>query len=354
MFYNTYNKSTNKGRNFFLLFLFFPQRVFFYIEKHLFWIGCLFFSVWSGLSCKAQESYAFLGVPYATKNTSLSSRVISDMHDTYLLDYFVNPAVNSQSDTQKLGVSYTNYIADIQHGMLAYQHSIKNQNIHTALQYMNYGTFQGYDIEGNPVGEFSASDTVFKIGTSFGLGILPKERFRIGVNVSTFYSVYEQYNALGTFATLGISYCLSTKRHQFGFVCDRVGFLWNRYTENSQSIIPVFSLGYTYQFTRIPLKVHATFQDVVWFSRYSGGYSFWDTFRLAMVLFPDKKFSILAGYHPILQENLRVASQTVKSSVGWSFGLQLRLKRTLLECGYASMHQASNNLTFGIQFALSQ
>lgn len=298
-----------------------------------------------------QANYDFLKVKQASRTVALGSQIISDGNQD-VFSYISNPALNPQNEDQKFSSYYTNYISDIQTANINYQQRIKKRNYHASIQYRNYGDFQGYDTEGNYTQDFTASDIVIYIGTSFSFPkLIDKERFRIGINLGGLSSQYEQYKSKAIFTNLGAYYSNKSKKHQFGIHINQLGVIISHYTNTKINLPILYHIGYTYNVQKFPIKFHLNFEDISLFNK---PIEIDKHLRLGVEWMSESNFGIRIGYNPNMNTELGIANENTRNTSGISGGIHFNIKKAKVECSYARYHKAGNQLTFGLQLQLSK
>src|SRR5690606_12953789 len=93
------------------------------------------------------------------------------LHDALPIYYDVtqaltNPAtINPEMDNQ-LALNYTSYLGGINYGTAAYAYTWdrRTQTLHVGVNYINYGSFDGYDEVGNATGSFTGNEAALSFG----------------------------------------------------------------------------------------------------------------------------------------------------------------------------------------------
>jgi hypothetical protein len=132
----------------------------------------LFFLGAGAASTQAQiggrHSFAFLDLPPTAAVSALGGAGVAAPHGLGFWQY--NPALADSASAHVLSLSYLPYFADIRQLQLGYAQPVKGGYVLGGVQYLNYGSMEGYDASGASEGEFSASDWAISAGYSHHFG----------------------------------------------------------------------------------------------------------------------------------------------------------------------------------------
>src|SRR5699024_3610746 len=98
-----------------------------------------------------------------------------------------------------IAINYIDYLADINYSSLAYVHHWeKTGTWGFGLQYMDYGTFEGFDEGGNEASDFNARDYAITISHAHTIGA-----FTLGSNLKFAQSILGPYGASALLLDIG-------------------------------------------------------------------------------------------------------------------------------------------------------
>ena len=105
----------------------------------------------------------------------------------------------------QLAVNYSSYLGGISYGTAAYAYTWDRhlQTFHFGVTYINYGSFDGYDLNGLFTGTFNGNEVA--ISASYNYNI-PFTDFYVGANLKVITSQLEQYNSIGGALDFGVMY----------------------------------------------------------------------------------------------------------------------------------------------------
>ncbi len=139
------------------------------------------------------KAFSFLQEPVTARLAALGSNVAA-IDDNDINIAFVNPSLINPEMNNDLSLSYVNYFAGFNYGLVQFSHTFnKAGSFLMGIQFMDYGRFDYADAAGNRGGTFGAADYALNIGWGRKLS----DRFSIGATGKLIYSYYETYNSFG-------------------------------------------------------------------------------------------------------------------------------------------------------------
>ncbi|MDR1543128.1 MAG: type IX secretion system protein PorQ [Prevotellaceae bacterium] len=322
----------------------------------------------SAFSQAGKGVYQFLNLPMDARSVSLGGLNVS-VFDGDLNLAINNPALLSLETSNVLTFNYSNYIADINYGSVAYAHyagKSKKNILGVGVNYFDYGKFDGYDSDDNPTGKFNAKDMMLNLMYA---RILPKG-FSIGTIVKPIYSVYELYTSAGLAFDFGAVYHNDSAMVDVGLAVKNIGFQFDGYysEEGSQhrEKLPInLAFGISKKFKHAPIRVSFTLHNLqTWNLGYERSqqidfeYNTADKkvhwadmfFRhtiFALEILPHKSFSLTASFNPRRRAEMNIPD--FKTIAGFSFGAMLRIKA--FRAGFSLTQYQLGNMSYN--FTLS-
>ena len=150
------------------------------------------------------STYQFLNLVSSPRQAALGGKIITNF-DYDVTEALYNPAtINSEMHNQ-LAVNYSSYLGGVSYGTAAYAYTWDRrlQTFHFGVTYINYGSFDGYDVNGNSTGTFSGNEAALSAGYSYNI---PFTDFYVGANVKLITSQLEIYNSVGGALDFGAIY----------------------------------------------------------------------------------------------------------------------------------------------------
>ena len=158
--------------------------------KKIFPFFCLLVSMVAKAQVGGESTYQFLNLMSSPRQAALGGKVITNV-DYDVAQGLYNPAtINVEMDNQ-LALNYSSYLGGISYGTASYAYTIdrRTQTFHVGMTYINYGSFDGYDENGNSTGAFTGNEAALSVGYALQLGY---SDFYFGTNVKLITSKLEQ------------------------------------------------------------------------------------------------------------------------------------------------------------------
>ena len=265
-----------------------------------------------------------------------------------------NPALLSSDFDKNLALSYSNYIADINYGLVMYSRSLpKKGNIAGGLTYLNYGSFTEADAAGNITGSFRASETALTIIYSFELDSM----FTFGINFKPVLSQLEKYTSLGFAFDIGASWHNPMNLISAGLVFRNIGYQITTYGGEARGNLPFeIMAGISARLAHAPFRFSLTVRHI---EKYDLTYQYKqaddspaqaseDFFENVMrhivigtEIIPHKNFYLSFGYNHQRRSEMHTGSGVAGSGFSWGFGVNTSMLS--VEFGRATYHLAGSS-----------
>ena len=337
--------------------------------RTLFWL----FLVW-GITAPVfaqlggNATYQFLNLMSSPRQAALGGKIITNV-DYDVTQGLYNPAtINLEMDNQ-LALNYANYLGDISYGTAAYAYTIDRrvQTFHAGITYVNYGSFDGYDENGNSTGTFTGNETALSFGYAFQIGF---SDFYAGANIKLISSKLEQYSSLGGALDFGLIYINEYLEFNAALAIRNLGTQFTTYAGLNEPLPFEIDLGFSQKLKNVPIRWHLTFENLQQWpiaaanpARFTTDLSGNQTqeeigflsqlIRHTLVgaeLFPDRGFNIRLGYSFRRAEELRILEQ--RNFSGLSFGIGIKFNKLRFSYTHARYSSASNTSFLGVQISL--
>ena len=337
--------------------------------RTLFWL----FFVWV-ISAPAfaqlggNATYQFLNLMSSPRQAALGGKIITNV-DYDVTQGLYNPAtINLEMDNQ-LALNYANYLGDISYGTAAYAYTIDRrvQTFHAGITYVNYGSFDGYDENGNSTGTFTGNETALSFGYAFQIGF---SDFYAGANIKLISSKLEQYSSIGGALDFGLIYINEYLEFNAALAIRNLGTQFTTYAGLNEPLPFEIDLGFSQKLKNVPIRWHLTFENLQQWpiaaanparvtTDLSGNQTQEEIGFLSQLirhtlvgaeLFPDKGFNIRLGYSFRRAEELRILEQ--RNFSGLSFGIGIKFNKLRFSYTHARYSSASNTSFLGVQISL--
>jgi hypothetical protein len=325
------------------------------------------FSQLGGLSV-----YEFLNMPYSARSAALGTNMIPVMDKDITLG-ISNPSLINPKMHNHVNFGYTNYLADVSYGNVAYARSIDtNYTGMFSIQYINYGDFIHTDEFGKILGEFKAADYSFNLGGSRKL----TEKWYAGASLKFIYSSYEDYTSTGLATDLGITYTDEEKILTTTLVVNNLGFQLQPYANTREPLPLNIQWGISKKLLHMPLRFimvthHLNVPDFTYYDPYKQRTQTFDNFGdepdLEEEPFSEKlfrhfvfagefvfteNFHARIGYNYQRRKELSILER--KAGVGFSWGFGMRISKFHIAYGWAKYHVAGASNQFSMTVNLSE
>lgn len=315
-----------------------------------------------------RATYQFLNLGISPRQVALGGKVVTN-YDYDPSQALFNPAsINWEMDNQ-LSLNYNNYLGDVNYGTASYAYlwDRRTQVIHAGVTYINYGSFDGFDEQGNATNSFGGGEVAVSIGHARNVAFT---NFHIGGNVKFISSTLEQYSSIGVAVDLAVMYVYEDWDLHITAVARNLGTQITPYNEIYEPLPFEVILGISQTLQYVPIRWHFTLDNMQqWDIAFenpnrdetdlegnttSENINFIDNaFRHMIVgieLFPESGFNIRLGYNFRRGEELRILERRAFAGISAGFGIKLNKLR--LSYAYSKFNTAAATSFFGLNIDL--
>jgi len=276
----------------------------------------------------SQNTYEFLRVDNSARAGALGGSFITFYDDADII--FYNPAGMMLSENSPVSFSFTKHLLDINLASLAYSTEIEDiGRFGTAIQYINYGTFEGADISGIRNGEFGAGEFAVLLGYAGTLD----ENFYYGANVKLIYSSIADESSSAVAMDLGLHYAFPSQQINIAAVVLNLGTQLSSYIDTKEDLPIDLAIGISKRLENLPVRLALNFHRLTdkrdKFSQRFKAFSFGAEFYLSKVL------SLRFGYDNEKRSELKVGSTA--GIAGFSAGVGINVSTYRFDYGYSSL-----------------
>lgn len=335
------------------------------IKKIIFLLS--FFSLGAFAQVGGEYTYQFLNLTAAPRQAALGGVNITN-RDSDVNQAFHNPAaINEQMDMQ-VGLNFSRYFGALNYGSAGFVKSFDSQkNIFVGINYLNYGTLEGYDEFGFETGTFTGNEVALNLGYAFHF---TQSNWHFGANTKFVFSNLESYSSFGVALDLGLLNVNEDSNFTYGFVVRNLGAQLSAYSETREKLPLDIVFALSKKLENVPLRWHISLDNLQkWDLSYSNSnrastdldgeiseenVSFFNNALrhvvLGIELFPDRNFNLRFGYNFQKGEELRIVEQRHFSGITAGFGF--KVKRFKFDYSYARQTVAANTSLFGLSIDL--
>jgi hypothetical protein len=280
------------------------------IIRHVTILSILFFI--SG-KIYSQNTFEFLRLDMSPRAAALAGSFVSNADDPNVI--FYNPAGINSLEGLPVSFSFVKHLLDINLASLAVSEDFEGiGRFGAAVQYINYGTFQGRDEFARETGSFGAGEVAFVLGYSNDLD----ENFNYGVNAKFIYSGIEKYYSTAVAADVGLQYIIPDQMINIGFSILNIGTQLQTYISSRE---------------HLPLGVYLSFNRLnddqnTFFERFKT-FTFGTEFNLSKVL------RLRLGYDNAKRKDLKIG--TTAGLAGFNIGVGAIIKGYNFDYSYSSL-----------------
>ena len=317
--------------------------------------------------------YEFLVLTPSARLSALGGINISTMDDDVHFGS-QNPALVNPEMHNRVGLSYTPWLAGIHYGYTGYSRTFEGiGSFHSGIQYMNTGVMEQRDEFGNYLGDFSAQELVWMVG-----GSRAWKGFRYGTNLKVISSTLAPgFGSVGMALDLGSAYRSKDSLFSAGLLVRNLGTMFTTYTATGAREPLPFEVvaGVSNRLRYMPMRFSITlihlehpnllFDDLDAEPEFDlNGNPIEPGPRIADRIFRHFVFGtefylgrflrLRAGYHHLRRQELR--SQNRGGATGFSFGVGIRASRFAFDYGFSSygVRSSFNVSNFSLSIDLNQ
>ena len=338
------------------------------MSRTLFLCCALIFTMATFAQVGGRSTYQFLNLLNSPRQAALGGKVVTN-YDYDPTQALFNPAsINPAMDNQ-LSLNFVDYLGDVSYGTAAYAYSWdrRTQVIHAGVTYVNYGSFDGFDEQGNPTDSFSGGDVAVSFGHARNIAFTD---FHVGGNIKFISSKLEQYSSFGIALDVAVMYVYEPWDLHVTAVARNIGSQITPYDEIYENLPFEVILGVSQTLQNIPIRWHFTLENMQrWNIAFpnpnreendlegnttSEKITFVDNAFRHMIfgieLFPESGFNIRLGYNLRRAEELRILEQ--RAFAGLSAGFAIKLNKLRLSYSYSKFSTAAASSYFGLNIDL--
>lgn len=315
-----------------------------------------------------ENTYQFLELTNSARIAALGGIQIAINDSSDLNLPFNNPSLLHKEMDKRVLVNYVNYLTDINYGYVSYAKTYEGiGNFALGMHYINYGKFDEATETGELTGiTFNAAE--------YALNLIYSNKYKrlnYGVNLKPILSSFESYQSVGIAADFGVNISSKDGNTTVAFVAQNIGTqITSYYDDGDRESIPFnLEFGISQRLSHAPVVVSATMQHLNHWNLssseeetefnsatiYDRNESFLkQTMRhlvLGVEISPSENFILRAGYN--YQRRQELMFDTKASTVGFSAGFGLKIKRFRLDYGISRFHLAGSSNLFSLAINLN-
>lgn len=312
------------------------------------------------------STYQFLNLPYSTRSAAFGGKIAaSDLADISLTTQ--NPAMLDSSMHNAVYLFFTNYYSGINFTAVSYAQRLNSRSTLGFFVFgINYGRFDLADESGVISGTFGGNDMALAVTYSYRIDSC----FNVGVSIKPIYSHLERYYSLGFSTDFGVHYLSDNKLFAAGIALRNVGVMVKPYTPNTYENLPFEMVaGISKKLAHAPFRFVVNMQHLERYDLYYSspiyktdilgeddkplpsmvervGRELVSHLIAGVEFVPVKGFALRLGYNYQRRNELKVQERV--STVGFSWGVSLRIKKFDVSYSRATYHLTGSTNHFSI------
>lgn len=308
--------------------------------------------------------YQFLNLVTSPRQAALGGKTVT-IYDEDVNQVHFNPASLNADMHNRLALNYGSYFGEATYGTASYAYTYDRhvQTFQAGVNYINYGSFEGYDENGVATSEFTGSEIAISAGYAYNV---PFTDFYIGANAKLISSTLESYNSFGGAIDIGAIFIDERNDVNWALVVRNIGTQFTRYAETNEKLPLEIIVGVSQEVENVPIRWHLTLENLqqwnIAFANPNRAENSIDgestpekvsfinnALRHVIVgaeLFPKKSFNLRIGYNFRRGEELRLVEHRNFSGISAGFGL--RINKLKFNYSYSRYTIAANTSLFGL------
>ena len=309
-------------------------------------------------------TYQFLNLVTSPRQAALGGKVIT-IYDNDVNQAHYNPATINEEMDNNLALNYGSYFKEVTYGTASYAYTYDRhlQTFQAGVNYVNYGSFEGYDENGQPTSNFTGSEVALSLGYAYNI---PYTDIHIGASAKLISSTLESYHSFGGALDIGAVFIDEKNDVNWALVIRNIGTQFSSYNGVNEKLPLEIIAGVSQELENVPIRWHLTLENLqqwnIAFVNPSRSQSSLDgqitdeiisfvsnALRhviMGVELFPKRAFNLRVGYNFRRAEELRLLEQRNFSGVSLGFGL--KMNKLKFNYSYSRYTLADNTSLFGL------
>ena len=311
-----------------------------------------------------QTVYQFLNLVASPRQAALGGKVLT-IYDNDVNQAHYNPATINPEMHNQLAINYGSYFGELTYGTASYAYTYDRhiQTFQAGINYINYGSFEGYDEQGQPTESFWGSEVALSMGYAYNV---PYTDLHIGASAKLISSSLETYQSFGGAVDLGALYIDERNDVNWALAIRNIGTQFSTYNGLREKLPLEILVGVSQELENVPIRWHLTLENLQqWNVSFSNPARAEQSFdgtttpeKVSFVnnalrhviagveLFPNRGFNLRLGYNFRRAEELRIVEQ--RNFSGLSVGFGLKLNKLKFNYSYSRYTLAGNTSLFGL------
>lgn len=193
--------------------------------------------------------FDLLNITIPARQSAMGNTALGLTDDAF--GFYFNPAGLVDINQSRLGISYTNYVAGVQFGAIAYSRPFDDKGIGFGITYLNSGAMKKTD-------EFGDGDKTFTVSYAncdFAFGYLLSEPIAFGFGLKGLYGKIDTFFTIGVAGNIGGSFLLPVPGLHFGIAIKNLGVVFKPFRLEKDRLPLDFGAGLNYSTNGLNLNL---------------------------------------------------------------------------------------------------
>ncbi len=283
-------------------------------------------------------TYDFLRLDMSARAAGLGGSYVTNNDDVDVI--FFNPAGLGFLEKDPVSFSFVKHLMDINLFSLTYSTQFENiGRFSTGIQYINYGSFDEADGNGNITGEFNAGEFAFLL--SYTNKFMPN--FYYGATGKFIYSNIQDYSSSAIGLDLGLNYEFPDIMLNLGASVLNIGTQLSSYTDVKEDLPLDVLIGVSKRLEKLPVRLSLDFHNLN--QERDEFYQHFKGFTIGAEFYLSEVFTLRFGYDNERREDFKLGSSA--GIAGFNGGLGVNVSGYKFSYAYSSLGSvgALNSLT---------
>ncbi len=196
--------------------------------------------------------FAFLKVGTSAREVAMGGASVGLSNDVNAI--FWNPAGIARLTQAQAGLSYLNYVADIQCGFLGYAKPSGRFGWGAGISYLNSGAIKKTDVDNHDLGSFVASFASLNVTGGYRVS----DKILVGATAKFLYAGIDTFKAVGAGIDLGAIYAIPYPGLKAGLVVQNLGSQLKAFVNQKDPLPLTAGLGISYELRNLNLALDVT------------------------------------------------------------------------------------------------
>lgn len=214
----------------------------------LVFLALLFVHVFE-LRAQTATGYDFLRTLVGARPSAMGGAFVSVKGDIHNIYY--NPAGLATVSKKQGTASYLNHILDFQSGFLAYAQPISSGTGAVALNFYDFGNFDGRDDNNQPTGEFGASGLVLSVGYSREVA----RNFSLGASGKFIRFHIDEFTETALALDAGVIFSIPDKAFNIGASVRNLGATTSAFIDTKDDLPSSLEFGVSKGLEHLPVMI---------------------------------------------------------------------------------------------------